>query len=170
MSRRPSRRWGAIALGVLALAGVVMWVYVLFIGNPENIDKLDDAAYGQQAEPVCAATVAKLEALGLVNKKADTPQERADLVDRSDAELKTMVAALRTIQPSNARDAETISKWLAAWDQWLADRAAWSTQLHRGEDAPFVEVQLPDGRPSSTPLNDFALINAMKSCATPGGI
>jgi hypothetical protein len=165
-----SRRTVVIGLAVVAVLLAVMWVYVLFIGNPENIDKLNDGAYGQQAQPICAATVDKLQQLGLVNKKADSPQQRADLVDRSDAELKTMVAQLRTLQPSNAEDVQTVGKWLAAWDQWLADRAAWSSQLHAGQDAPFVEAKLPDGRPSSTPLNDFALINGMKSCGTPGGI
>lgn len=170
MSDKKSRRALYTVLGVVALLLAVMWVYVLFIGNPENIDTLNDAAYGRQAEPVCAATVAKLQALGLVNKKADTPEQRADLVDRADAELKTMVADLRTIHPSNPTDTATVGKWLAAWDQWLADRTVWSTQLHAGQNVEFLETQLPDGRPSSTPLNDFALINGMQSCATPGGI
>jgi hypothetical protein len=170
VSGRSRSRLGLVVLAVLGLLGAAMWIYVLFIGNPENIDKLNDAAYGRQAEPICAATVAKLQQLGVVNQKADSPQQRADLVDRSDAELKTMVAQLRTLQPSNSTDAATIGKWLGAWDQWLADRATWSAQLHAGQNVEFLETQLPDGRPSSTPLNDFALINGMKSCATPGGI
>ena len=165
-----SRRIWFIVGGGLAALLAAMWVYVLFIGNPENIDKLHDPTYGKQAEPICAATVAKLSQDGLVNKKADTPQQRADLVDRSDADLQAMVTQLKTIPTTNDFDAHAVQGWLGAWDQWLVDRAAWSTHLHAGEDAPFIEKQLPDGRPSSTPLNDFALINGMKSCGTPGGI
>jgi hypothetical protein len=155
--------------GVVVVAA--MWVYVLFIASPENIDKLNDGSFAAAAEPICKQTVDELNTLGLVNQKASSPQERGTLAARADAELTKMVAALRTIPVTNADDAHAITGWLADWDQWLTDRSAWTAQLQQGIDAQFLEkVRTSTGQPNSKALNDFALVNSMRSCQTPGGI
>lgn len=154
---------------VLGLA--LMWIYVLFIANPESTsDKLNSDAFSKAAQPVCKSTVETLGRLGVVNKPASSPQERATLVDTADAELQKMVQQLRTLVPPPGDDATAVGKWLDDWDQWLRDRAAWSERLHRGEDAPFLEKQRSTGEPNSKALDDFALINSMPSCATPAGV
>ena len=159
----------AVVFVLIVLA--LMWIYAIFVANPSaTVDKLNDPAFGAAAEPVCRATVDELSRLGLVNQYARTPQDRAALVDRTDIELKMMVAQLRALRPRDPADASAVSAWLADWDQWLADHATWSAQLHRGENAQFFEKQRDTGEPNSKALNDFALINEMPSCATPGGV
>lgn len=154
---------------VLALAG--MWIYVLFIGNPENVDELKDPAYGSAAEPICRATVARLGELGVVNQVTSSPQQRAEVTQRADGELRAMVDRLKALPVSNADDQHAITLWLADWDQWLADRAAWVAQLEQGKDVQFLEKQRESTKqPNSKALNDFAEINSMRSCATPGGV
>ena len=149
----------------------ILWVYVSLIGDPENVDKLRDPAYAAAAEPVCKATLGELARQGVVNKQAASPQERAALVDRSDAELAGMVGRLRAIPVTDPEDAKAVTLWLADWDQWLADRAVWAAQLRQGSDVEFLEKQREETRePNSKALNDFALVNSMRSCATPGGI
>ena len=148
-----------------------MWIYVLFVANPEsNTDKLHDDAFPRAAQPVCQSTLDDLERLGVVNKVAASPQDRAVLVDTGDAELRTMVQKLRTLVPPAGDDASAVSKWLDDWDQWLRDRATWSGHLHQGEDAPFLEKQRPDGAPYSKALDAFATTNNMQACSTPVGI
>lgn len=167
----PRRRIGRAVVLVLVVALAVMWVYVLFIANPESTeDKLHADAFPKAAQPVCRATVDELGRLGVVNKRATSPQERAGFVDTTDAELLKMVQQLRTMTPSPGEDATAIGKWLDDWDQWLRDRMTWAEKLHRGEDAPFLEKQRDNGEPNSKALNDFAQINSMPSCATPGGV
>ena len=150
---------------------VLMWIYAIFISDKSaTADKLEDPAFAAAAEPVCKVTVDDLSRLGLVNQRAATPQDRAALVDRTDVELKNMIAKLRAMPPADARDAAAVTAWLADWDQWLADHAAWSARLHRGENVQFFEKKRDTGEPNSKALNDFALINEMPSCATPGGV
>jgi len=165
-----SRNVGRTVAVSLVLALALMWIYVLFVANPENVDKLKSSSFGTQAQPVCRATIDRLSQLGLVNQIVKTPVDRAELVDKTDVELKAMVARLRTITVADADDAHAVNAWLADWDQWLADHAAWSAKLHQGENAQFFEKQRDNGAPNSKALNDFAQINSMPACATPGGV
>lgn len=171
MSRSRGRTFAraAVMTGVLVFAA--MWIYLLFIAKPENIDKLHDASFARAAEPVCKASLDELARLDVVNRKASSPADRATLAETADTEIAKMVARLRGIPVTNADDAHAITGWLADWDQWLADRAAWTARLRAGEDAQFLEKQRADtGEPNSKALNDFALVNSMRSCATPGGV
>jgi hypothetical protein len=168
-----ARRVGRVVVVTIVLGLALMWIYVLFVvnGDSATTDELHDSTFAKAAQPVCAATLDELHRLDVVNKVAATPQDRATLVDRADSSLTRMVSQLRTLPVPNADDATAVSKWLDDWDQWLRDRAAWSDKLRRGEDAPFVEKErVETHQPNSKALNDFALVNDMRACATPGGI
>ena len=69
---------GRYVVGAIVAVLAVMWIYVLFIGNPANVDKLHDPAYGSAAEPICKTTVDRLGAPGVVNQVTPSPQQRAD--------------------------------------------------------------------------------------------
>lgn len=169
--RRSWVRAGRTTVIIVLAALAAMWIYVLFIANPESTaDKLHDGTFPNAAQPVCQHTLDDLKHLGVVDKVATTPQERGTLVDTADARLQKMVQQLRTIAPSNADDAAAVGKWLDDWDQWLRDRATWSEKLHRGEDAPFLEKQRANGDPNSKALDAFATTNDMGACRTPLGI
>ena len=161
-------RTAAVAV-VLALA--LMWIYVLFVANPESTaDKLTSDAFPKSAQPVCQSRLDELGRLGVVNKMAASPQERAAIVDTTDSSLRAMVQKLRTLVPAPGEDATAVGKWLDDWDQWLNDRVVWANTLRQGQDAPFLEKQRSNGEPNSRALNDFARENSMPACATPGGV
>jgi hypothetical protein len=148
-----------------------MWIYALFVANQATTtDKLSSPAFPTAAQPVCASTVADLLRIGLVNRKAASPEERAVLVDKTSVELAAMVQQLRSLAPTSGDDATAVSKWLDDWDQWLRDRATWSAKMHQNQDAPFNEKMRNTGEPNSKALNDFAKINTMPACATPAGV
>ena len=171
MTKASSRTVARTVVVSLLLALALMWIYVLFVVNPESTeDKLNDAAFPTAAQPVCQATVDQLQRLGVVNQKVATPQERAALVDRGDAALRDMVQKLRALTPPSGDDATAIGKWLDDWDQWLSDRQAWSAKLRTGEDAPFLEKQRNTGEPLSKARDAFATTNNMHACTTPVGI
>jgi hypothetical protein len=163
-------RSARIAVGVVIGVLAVMWIYVLFIAKPEPTDRLTDRSFPTAAEPICAATVNSLRNGGLLNQKAASPQERASLADRADAQLTEMVAQLRTKVPATGEAHDALTKWLGDWDQWLQDRAAWTAQLHAGQDVQFFEKQRDNtGQPNSAALDAFAVTNDMDSCQTPTG-
>jgi len=171
VTEQKSRNVGRTVAVSLVLALALMWIYVLFIVNPESTeDKLNDAAFPAAAQPVCQAAIARLQELGVVNQKVATPQERAALVEKGDAALRDMVQKLRTLVPPPGDDATAIDKWLDDWDQWLVDRQAWSAKLQNGEDAPFLEKQRNTGEPLSKARDAFATTNNMQACTTPVGV
>ncbi|HEV3226686.1 MAG TPA: hypothetical protein VGZ52_07620 [Acidimicrobiales bacterium] len=156
---------------VVVVVFAVMWIYVLFIaGSNNDNDTLDAATFPAAAEPVCASARTQLGNLGLVNQVAATPQARANLVDKTDDQLRLMVQKLRGLVPPPSNDATAITKWLDDWDQWLRDRGDWSVKLHAGQDAPFLEKQRSDGSPNSKALDAFATANNMGDCTTPVGV
>ena len=165
-----SGRTARIAVGVVLGSLAVMWLYVLFIAKPESQDRLADRSFPTAAEPICAASVSALGHMDLVDQRASSPQDRANLADRADAQLADMVAQLRTKVPAAGEAHDAVTAWLDDWDQWLRDRATWTAKLRTGEDAQFFEKQRPSGEPNSAALNAFAVTNDMGSCRTPAGI
>jgi hypothetical protein len=153
----------------LAIGSVMFWIYVLFIAPAAPEDKLNETTFPRAAQPVCTSAINDLSAANLLNQQASSPQQRADIVERTDARLTTMVQSLRAITPPNADDAHAVSAWLDDWDQWLHDRAAWIVKLRAGQDAPFDEKARDNGEPNSKALNAFAITNEMGACATPYG-
>ena len=153
----------------VVIASAFFWIYVLFIAPAAPEDKLNDASFPRAAQPLCTAAISDLSAANLLNQPASSPQQRADIVERTDARLAIMVRSLRAITPPNADDAHAVSAWLDDWDQWLHDRAAWVVKLRAGQDAPFVEKARDNGEPNGKALNAFAVTNEMGACATPFG-
>ena len=147
-----------------------MWLYVLFIAKSTPQDRLSDRSFPTAAEPICAATLDSIRTAGLVDARASSPQDRADLADQADAKLQDMVDQLRTKVPATGVAHDAVTSWLNDWDQWLRDRAAWTAQLHAGKDAQFFEKQDVNGDPESEALNTFATTNDMASCQTPAGV
>jgi hypothetical protein len=167
LSTRPVR----IAVAVVIVALAVMWIYVLFIAKPEPTDRLTDRSFPTAAQPICKATIDNLRNDGLLDQKASSPQDRASLADRADAQLADMVAQLRAKVPASGVAHDATTAWLDDWDQWLHDRAAWTDQLKAGQDVQFYEKQRGNtGEPNSTALNAFAVTNEMSSCQTPSGL
>jgi hypothetical protein len=163
----PIRRWVVVSLVVLMGA---FWFYVLFVAPSAPEDKLDDPAFARAAQPICARAIDDLTAANLLNRTAATPQERADLVERADARLTTMVKDLRAITPVQGDDRVAVSAWIDDWDQWLSDRVVWVGKLRAGQDVSFDEKARDNGEPNSKALNAFAVTNEMGACATPYGL
>lgn len=171
----PARRgWGLSAKVqvVIIVVNVVFWAAILGwtlrgdYGDPP--DRLDDPAFAAAAEPICAATATAIEALGLPTEVA-SPAERAELVEATDALLLDMVAALEELPRPTGEEGGWVTTWLADWRTHIADRQAWAADLRIGDDHAFTE----SGRgnePVSTVIDNFAEVNGMDSCATPGDV
>ncbi len=164
-SRKRQLAYAGISMVILVTAA--MWVYVFFIADIKPTDKLASNTFPKAAEPVCARTVQKLKDDGLVLKKADTPLERAALVDQADDALKAMVDQLKALAPTTGADATTISKWLGDWQVWFSDRDKWAASLRAGNGGPFNETQRSTGEPNSQALSTLAVNNDMPDCQIP---
>jgi hypothetical protein len=159
--------WAGAAL--FALLTVGFWIYVFWFADTTPPDKLASSTFSTAAEPVCAATRQQVRAEGLVDVKAETPQERGELTARADLELHAMIGRLRAIEVPDAGDAVLVQRWLSDWDGLIADREAWVVTLRAGDGNPLIERSHEGGAPASKTLDSFAVLNSMDSCKSPDG-
>ena len=159
--------WAGAAL--FAALTVVGWIYVFWFADTTPPDKLTSSSFSAAAEPVCKATRQQVRDEGLVDVKAETPQQRGELTARADLELHAMIGQLRAIQVPDPGDAVLVERWLADWDGLIADREAWVVKLRAGDGNPLIARSHAGGEPASKTLDSFANVNAMPSCKAPDG-
>lgn len=164
------RRWSWIVGGLLAAATFGVWIYAIFLYDPGLLtDELADKSFPRAAEKVCAASVAKVDALPRAEETKD-PVQRADVVDTADAVLGEMVAHLQRIAPASPPAAkEAVNEWLHDWGTHLRDRAAYARELRVDRDARFKETT-KGTRQISLAIDGFAEVNRMNSCVTTGDV
>jgi hypothetical protein len=159
--------WIGVAVFVVVTVG--FWIYVFWFADTTPPDKLSSAAFPKAAQEVCAATRQQVRAEGLVDVKADTPQQRGELTARADADLQAMVTRLRALPVADPGDAVLVQRWLSDWDGLIADREAWVVKLRAGDGNPLIERSHEGGEPASKTLDAFANVNAMPDCKAPDG-
>ncbi len=158
--------FGRVAAVVALLGMALFWIYAFSpLADRDNPDRLDVRTFPLAAEQVCAAAIAALEQVPPASEAIDPP-DRAGQLDQSGAILATMVAELRTIDPEDPEAARIVSLWLDDWETYLGDRARYADRLRAGEDVAFVVTE-KGGNQITEPIDVFADINDMPSCATP---
>jgi hypothetical protein len=151
---------------VLVISAVV-WGYAFLLADPTPTDKLRSGAFPKAAVPVCNAAKDAISNASLIGVKADTPQQRGDITEKADTILRTMVDDLKPLTPADGEDARMVSAWLADWDGFLGDRAAWVIKLKSGDGSAFLEHSHEGGEPASKTMDAFAAANDMKDCKGP---
>jgi hypothetical protein len=169
----PSRSRIALVATLIAVALLLGgWIYVLFLYDPGLlIDELADKRFPTEAEQVCAAAKAELEQLPRAELAAG-PDERAEVVERSNVILANMLADLRPLTPTTPeRDAEAVPEWLDDWATYLGNRQRYAENLRVDDDARFLEsTKGSDTKGITRAINGFAQVNRMLSCTTPADL
>ena len=172
-ARPPSdrRRRLAMAAGTLfAVVSMGTWVWMLVIYDPGLlIDELEDPAFPEAAEKVCAVALANIEALPPAESARDAAG-RAAVVTVANQELAAMLAGLRPLAPTEPPEAaEAVGEWLDDWEGYLADRQQYAEELARDPETRFTERQ-KGGKQISRAIDAYAQVNRMTSCETPGDV
>jgi hypothetical protein len=170
-AERPRLRLLArVAIIVFVVASLAMWGYALF-GPRRTAGKMDDPAFSEAAEAICAPLVAEIDDLPAAHETPDA-DERAQVVDNANALLAGQIDELDRLVPLTAggsRDRTMITEWLADWETYLDDRRAYADDLRADPDARLLETAKQE-RPISDALTRFADANEMSSCAPPGDV
>lgn len=145
---------------------VVFWTWALFFASKTAVNKIDDRAWAERAERICAGYEAQLDELA--RQTSTDLTVRADLVVTSTDLLDAMLDELAEEPPEDAKGREIVPQWIADYRTLLSDRYRYADQLRGGEDGPFTETAV-DGIPISERIETFAGDNEMPSCAPPRG-
>ena len=168
--RPPRRLWLRMMLGtIVALLGA-MWVYAFLFAPREAVNRVGDRSWSERGEVRCAA--AKRELLALADLRtieevgSGALQEKAGIIDTTNAILHAMVDDLEAVPPTDEKGQELLPRWIADYRTYIGDRQAYADQLRAGDNSPFTETEA-DGSPITGYINDFARQNEMPACQTP---
>lgn len=174
--RRPVVRWSVRILLALLIAGfVAFWTWALFFASKEAVNKIDDRAWAERAEQICAdANEARLELSdyrtivdGDDEQIAALIRERADIVDRATDIIEQMLDDVVAVAPTDEKGQAIVPQWEDEYRSYIQSRRDYADDLRAtGENLAFYEPGA-DGIPVSERLETFAGDNEMPSCAPP---
>lgn len=169
-ARRPwYRRPTGWLLALIVAGSFVLWFYAFSgLARRDPPDTLDEAAYAAAAQPICAASRARIDALPIA-QATRSPEERAAVLSDATDELVVMVDRLRDLTPGTDRDRAIVTAWLEDWDRYVADRRAYAAVLATGTDAQFV-LTARNGEIYTKSMDNLATVNDMLECKTPGDV
>ncbi len=156
-----------VAIAVVTFAA--MWVYLLFCvdGSPKN--RVDDRKWAAAAEQICAKARLEIDALPPA-RRATTPQARAETLVVANGIVANLVEQLTALSfTGSVQERFYVDEWLADYRTYLADRRAHAQRLSQGDDPQFA-VAKAEGAPINQRMDEFARVNSMISCATPGDV
>jgi hypothetical protein len=171
----PRRRVGLrIVLAAVVLGIAAMWVYVLFIGKAQSPNKLADETWAERAEPICAATAHRVNALPPardfrdITPKSEALRQRAVVGQQATDLLRAQLDQLRALAPPTGQyDERLLAAWFADWESYLGDRQVHIADWQAGQDRPFAEGVAEGGGPITDRMDSLAQVNGMPSCEVP---
>jgi hypothetical protein len=161
--------WRSVIL--VSVAGLAaFWAWALFFASKEAVNKIDDRAWAERAERICADAQAERDELTDERRlDPDDPAmlaERAAIVDEATAIAETMLDDVVAVAPDDDKGQAIVPQWEADYRTYLDNRREFTAVLRAGENEPFRETAV-DGIPISEKLEQFASDNEMPSCAPP---
>lgn len=165
---------GRIAFAVGVVSFVVFWTWALFFASKEAVNRIDDRAWAERAESICAA--AEEERIALSDYRtivgddpvvADLIRERAGIVDAATDIIEQMLDDVTAVPPTDDKGRSIVPQWDAEYRSYLEARRDYADELRAtGENLAFYEPAT-GGIPVSERLETFAGDNEMPSCAPP---
>jgi hypothetical protein len=155
-----------VLLVVGAIGFVAFWTWALFFASKEAVNRIDDRAWAERAEVICADYDLRIRAL-----EAQTSNDlavRADLVVQSTDLLSAMLDEITATPPTDEKGRAIVPAWEADYRTLLNDRYRYAEQLRSGQNVPFTETAV-EGVPITERIETFAGDNVMPTCGPPRG-
>jgi hypothetical protein len=152
------------------MVAVALFWFWIFSGAPrrDNPDRLEDRAWVERAEDTCARTMAGVDERSETAGREDRVA-RADAIDASSADLRAMVGALRDPLPDGAGDREVVERWLADWEELIANRETYADAVRDDPGARLLLTEKFDD-PIDRVIEVFADVNDMPACGPAGDV
>lgn len=178
VTTRVRRRAVGALLAAACAAIAAMWIYGLFIADPEPVYRIEDASWRPQAVAICAAADAAITSLTdttggfITDPTPEQMRRRADLADQATAVLDQMVTDLVAIPVDNDDDRLRLDVFAEHYRMVLADRLRYTTALRAGENVDYTETVVAGG-PVTNVITDFTAGvkgNDIPLCSPPGDL
>lgn len=159
--------WAVIG-GLGAFVALAVFWALVFTGTltPKNPDRLHDRAWVQRADARCKKVQDAINRLPNAGK-VSSAAARADSLERGSDLLTAMVADFRADPPSSTDEASVVRSWLADWNFYLGDRAAYIQALRTQGGSAKPLLRPIHGSTAKQTITDFADANGMSDCDAP---
>lgn len=161
-----------IRVGAILGAGlfVSFWVWALFFASKEAVNRVEDRAWAERAEVICAEARGQRFALAdyreLADLGPDQIRERAAIIDKATDITEAMLDELVAVAPIGEKATQIVPLWETDYRIYIENRRVYAAQLREtGENLPFYETAV--AIPISEKIATFAGDNSMASCAPP---
>lgn len=162
----PASTWKRVLFGIGFALFAAFWIWALFFASKQSVNKIDDRAWSERAEAICAPVKVELREL---DQLASTDLDvRADLVVRSTDMLSRMLDDVMAVMPEDEKGQAIVPDWERDYRTLLEDRYRYADRLRAGENVAFTETAVR-GVPITERIETFAGDNEMPSCAPPRG-
>jgi len=151
-------------LGAVLFAS--FWIWALFFASKTAVNKIDDRAWAERAESICAEVKPRIRRLDL--QASPDLDVRADLVVQSTDMLSVMLNDITAVSPEDPKGQAIVPDWVADYRTLLNDRYRYAERLRDGDNVAFAETAV-NGVPITERIETFAGDNEMPSCAPPRG-
>ena len=162
--RRSKVRKALLVVGVVGF--VTFWVWALFFASKEAVNRIDDRAWAERAEAICADYDVRIRALE--GEASADLVVRADLVVQSTDLLSAMLDDITAVPPTDDKGRAIVPAWVADYRTLLDDRYRYAEELRSGQNVPFTETAV-EGVPITERIETFAGDNDMPTCGPPRG-
>ena len=165
-------RWSVgRVLGVLTMVLIAVFWAAVFAGifKRDNFDRLDDRAFVARTEARCDTLLEDLAELPNGSFIED-PVERARVLDEATDLVEAMVDAIDADAPTAGDDGKSVRGWIADWRAYVANRRDYADRLRVDPEARLLLDQSLGGDSVDKPIEIFADVNDMPTCATPGDV
>ena len=156
MGALPRTVAGAFTLGAVLLTGC---------GNGPSAPRIDDPAFAERAERICAEELPPLRA-DLADDEPREPGEVAPTVEARAASLESLVRSLREVDVRPGARGE-VDAWFSDWDRYVDVGRRYADALEAGDPKVYAEVA-DEGLAPQARISAFARANGFKSCALDG--
>ncbi|MEX2625835.1 MAG: hypothetical protein WD225_03065 [Ilumatobacteraceae bacterium] len=168
--RRRSLTLGGAAVTLALVVFVGFWTWALFFASKEAVNKIDDRAWAERAESICADAERARDDLADYRRidpdDAELLRERADLIDRSTDIVEEMLDDVTAVEPTDPKGRDIVPQWESDYRSYIDSRRDYAEVTRTGRDEPFRQEAI-GSIPISERIERFAVDNEMPSCAPP---
>lgn len=159
-------------LVVAVIVGLVgFWAWI-FAGGPraDHADEVTDTEFVERTHRRCQLLRVELSRLPSATQ-AETATDRADVVDVATDLVVRMVDDIEADLPDDPDDLEVLEQWIDDWRTYIGDRDDYAERLREDPGAQFqVTENERVFRGVDDTIRNFADVNGMPDCATPGDV
>lgn len=163
-SAAPRRRWRKPVFIAAFVVFIGVWAFGFWYDANRSAPEPLNAASHRAAVTACRAAISKVAVLEPL-PSPPVLEKRTARIHAEDAVFTELVAALRTIHPTDSDGAKALAAFATDWQHLTAARARYVGKLSSGVVRPDLVIPVdPSKAPITIRMKEYAQIHRLSAC------